>query len=193
MAKQHHVIYIPGIGDSRPWAQDKILRLWKLWNIGAHYSPVYWDINEPYEDKLAKLTKLVDKLYSQDNLVTIVGVSAGASMAMNVFAAQKAKISRAAFICGKLLYPETVQGSYFKKHPAFKESVFAADANFKTMSDEDKAKLLTLYPLADNTVPVEAAKLPGVLAKRLLTIGHIPAIYLAITVYSRTIAKFLKS
>lgn len=193
MTKQQQVIYIPGFGDSRPWGQPTILKLWRVWGCEVHYSPVNWDNNEPFEQKLTKLLELIDKLTSSGRTISLVGISAGATMAMNVYAARNNQIHRVVFICGKLLYPETVSESYFKIHPAFRKSVFGADTNFKKLDKADKAKMLSMFALADNTVPVRASKLPGVRWKRILALGHILAFYIAISFYSRSVCKFLKS
>lgn len=188
----HHVIYIHGFGDSKPDGQNALVKLWRVFGVRTHYSPVYWAKDEAYKIKLGKLLSLVDQL-SIENTVSVIGVSAGASMAMNIYAERKNKINRVIFIVGKLLYPETVQESIFQKHPVFRGSVFAADENFKQMSKTDKNKMLTMYALVDNTVPILASMLPGVKHKRILALGHIPAIYIAITFYSYSITKFIKS
>ncbi len=164
-----------------------------LWGVKVHYSPVYWDNNESLEQKLNRLLKQVDELSQSGKTLSLVGVSAGASMAMDIYALRKNKIHKAVFICGKLLYPETIGERYFQKHPAFRKSVFTADSNIKNLASADKARMLSLYALADNTVPVRASKLPGVQSKRILALGHIPAIYAAIIFYSPPIAKFIKS
>jgi predicted esterase len=189
----HNVIYITGFGDHRPYAHDKLIKLWKLWGLKPHYCPVGWDLKVAYEDMVSKVEKMADSLAAKGESLSIVGVSAGASLAMNIYADQPEKFNKAIFISGKLLYPETVQETYFEAHPAFRQSVYDADANFKKMSDKDKIKMMTMYAIADNTVPVRASKLGGVKHKRVLTVGHLPAIYISITLYSRAIAKFIKS
>lgn len=193
MAKEHHFIFILGFGDHRPLGMDRIIKLWRVFDLRPHDVRMMWADDEPFEDKLKRITDKIDYLTSQGFLVSLVGISAGGSAVLNAYGLRKDKIHKVVFISGKLLYPETVSELYFQKHPAFKESVFRANINFQKLTSKDKQKLLTLYALVDNTVPVRASKLPGVRGKRILALGHIPAIYTAITFYSYSIAKFIKS
>ncbi len=189
---QHHLIYIPGLGDSKSYGQSSLLKIWQLFGIKTHYAPVYWRVDEPFQAKLAKLTKLVDEL-SINGLVSIVGISAGASAAMNLLSARQTKIHKAVFVAGKLLYPETINEEYFRENPAFKESVFMADANFKAMTKAERQKMLSLYAIYDNTVPIKASQLPGVKHTRIIAVGHIPTIFTTLVFYGYSISRFIKS
>ena len=187
------VIYIPGLGDLRPWGQDKILKLWQLFDCQVHYSPVGWAVDEPYQDKLDRLLKLVDKLSVTGHKIAVIGTSAGASMAMNLYAERKSKIQAVVFVSGKLLYPETIDEHYFIENPAFKESAFNGAASIEKLDKEDKAKMLTVTPFEDQTVPVKAARVPGVKDKRSPILFHIPGIFIALTFNSFGICRFIKS
>lgn len=191
--KQHHVIYLPGLGDQRTWGQSVIVKCWQIFGITTHYQKIGWANNGPFELKLKAVVDKIDFLSSQGFLVSLVGVSAGASAALNAYAARKGKISSVVFISGKILDPKGVNPRYFKLNPAFKESLYLSDTNTGKLSNEDKQKMLYIHALSDSTVPPYSNKPDGVRSKTVAVFGHILGIFVALTFYSRVITDFIKS
>ena len=190
---KHHVIYIPGIGDNKPYYQPQLINFWRFYGIKVHYHPVIWrSQDEDWTSKLNKISKLIDELYQQGFRVSLVGVSAGASAALNAYAADKRKIRGIVYICGKLKHPETISKRYYQRNPAFKSSLAEAQLNIEKLSDEDKSKMLNLRPLYDQTVPVSHTEISGVRRLRMLSVYHVPSIFIAITLYGPLIAKFIR-
>lgn len=188
---KHHVIYIPGIGDQRPWGQDRFIRLWLLFGIKVYYHQIGWATNEPLQTKLKKITDQINYLTSQGFLVSLVGVSAGASAALNAYVDNQDKIYKIVFICGKVHYPKPINPRYFAENPAFEESLALSNKNSQNLSEQDKSKMLYFYGIFDTTVPPSTNRLNGVKSKAVLSIGHIAAIYIAIIFYSRSICRFI--
>lgn len=186
----HQVIYLPGLGDQRPWGQQFITKFWRLAGLKVHYLPIGWAGGEAWPAKLERIIKQIDELGDADG-VSLVGVSAGASAALNAYAARSAKIGRVVFICGKLTHPETVNPSYYRENPAFEQSLAAVQSVIAQLIPADKAKMLSLAPLYDGTVPVADTKIAGVAHRRLLVVGHIPAIFLAIGFYWPLIGRII--
>lgn len=187
------VIYIPGIGDHRPYGQDKIIRLWRIIGLKAYYCPVGWGSGTIFKPKVERILKKIDELTKNGDKVALVGVSAGAGAALNVYVARKAQVSALVFIAGKIYGTANINPRYFQRNPAFRESIMMSDASLKNLTDADKAKMLYIYSPLDRTVIPTENRLKGVLEKTVPAFGHISAIYIAILFYGRTIAKFIKS
>lgn len=188
---KNHVIYLPGIGDHKPYYQPQIINFWKSFGVIAHYHPVIWRDSEDFEIKLKKITKLIDELNSQDKLVSLVGVSAGATAAFNAYMANKGKIHRVVYVCGKLRRPESIGDGYYRKNPAFKQSLQMVEPQIEQMNEVDKSKMLSLKPLYDQTVPIADTVLPGVRNWKMVSLWHVPSIFIGITAYSPIICKFI--
>lgn len=192
MSKIQHVIYIPGLGDSRPLKQPELLNLWRTSGIIVHYHAVGWATTEPFAAKLKKLEELVDELYKNHGPLSVIGVSAGATAALNLYMSRKDKIRRVVYICGKLLGVSNVSKHYFMQNPAFYDSLVLAQSNIEKLDDEDKQKMLSVHAIYDNVVPLHTSLIPGVRAKTLPSILHIPSIFLAISIYRSMTINFLK-
>ena len=189
---KNHIIYLPGIGDHKPYYQPQIISLWKNFNVIAHYHPVIWRGSEDFAPKLDRIVKLVDELHSEGHRVSLVGVSAGATAAFNTYMKRPGKISRVVYVCGKLRRPESVGEQYYRINPAFKQSLERVQGQIDKLAPADTNKMLSLKPLFDETVPVADTLLPGVRNWRMLSVWHIPSIFLGITAYSPIICNFIK-
>lgn len=193
MMAEHHAIYIPGIGDHKPYYQPQIIKYWKRLGVSAHYHPVTWrSQDENFETKLKKLVELIDELHSQGHNVSLVGVSAGASAAFNAYMARKDKIARVVYVCGKLQRPETIGSKYYAKNPSFKESLALEQQQLKDLSPTDTKKMLSLKPLYDQTVPVRDTEISGVRNWTMLSAWHVPSIFMGISAYGPIICSFIK-
>jgi pimeloyl-ACP methyl ester carboxylesterase len=192
MAKDHHVIYITGLGDQKPLYQPQLINKWQKLGVIPYYSAVGWADGQTFAPKLARICKLVDDLYAQNGVVSLVGISAGAGAALNVYMERKNKISGLVFICGKIVGLDNVNPRYFKQNPAFRESLELTQQNLIKLTPKDKAKMLSIHPIYDQTVPIAATQVPGVKSRRIISIFHVPSIFLAITLYKRATLNFLK-
>ncbi|MBI2588883.1 hypothetical protein HYW35_01585 [Candidatus Saccharibacteria bacterium] len=192
VSRLHHVIYLPGIGDHRPWGQDKIIKLWRIFGVRAQFHIIGWADGEAFEPKLERIGALVDKLAAGGNQVSLVGVSAGASAALNTYMIRKDKIAGVVYVCGKIRNLRGVNLSYYIKNPAFKQSLIMSDANVAKLQSADKHKMLDIRAQFDNIVFSRPTIVPGIRIKKMPIFGHIPGILMAITLYSPVISYFLK-
>jgi pimeloyl-ACP methyl ester carboxylesterase len=190
MRQHHYVIYIPGLGDDRTYFQPTILKTWRLSAVKVKYCAVGWRGND-FEQKLNKLSNLADRLNRQGHEVSIVGISAGASAAVNLYTANQDKISKVVLVCGKYRHPQYVGDRYFSKNPNFRQSLELSDKNFLRLKKTDLHKFMALYAPPDKVVPAAEAKLPGGNNKSVLALGHLSAIFLSISIYQRSIIKFI--
>jgi pimeloyl-ACP methyl ester carboxylesterase len=187
----YHIIYVPGLGDHNSRPQKRFLKHWRVYGVKTHFQQVNWHDDEPFESKLKRVLESIDKFAGQGQ-VSLVGVSAGASLALAAYSVRKQQISRVVYICGKLQNPDGVNQSYFQKNPAFQKSVFSAPGNIDNLSNSDKAKMLTFRAFKDTVIPVRDSKIPGVQDKTIPAIGHVFSIFLALTLYAKSITNFMK-
>lgn len=193
MSKEHHVIYLPGLGDQRTWGQSLIVKCWQIFGITAHYHKIGWANNEPFELKLKAVVDKIDSLANQGFLVSLVGISVGASAALNAYVLRQDKVHKVVFISGKIRHPENVNPRYFEKNPAFKQALDLSEANFQKLTRADKQKMIYLHGLYDRIVSPRFDEPAGIRSRAVLAFGHVPSILVAITLYAGTVAKFIKS
>lgn len=190
---KYHIIYLPGIGDHKPYYQPQILKFWKIFGVMPHYHPVIWRGDEMFDLKLKRVIKLIDELYSTGNSVALVGVSAGATAAFNAYMQRPEKVSKVIYICGKLRRPETVGQYYHRTNPAFIESLKLVQPQIRKLTLNDSSKMLSLRPFYDQTVSIADMVLPGVKNLRMLSRYHVPSILIGIILYAPVICRFVKS
>ncbi len=176
MKQQHHVIYVPGILDDIYHAQSLLVGLWRLRGVHGHCHEIPWTGEEDWQPKFRRLLDKIDRYKAQDDDVSLVGASAGASAVLNAYVARKDSIAGLVYICAKINAPEIVSDRTYGKNPAFKTSLYALQDNLGKLTDADKAKMLSLYSPADKTVPYAATVIPGVKEHALPGLNHGKAI-----------------
>lgn len=189
--QKHHVIYVPGIGDSRSLGQDKGIEWWRLLGVHGHYHPVGWNGDEPFEPKLKRLLAQIDSYTEAGDNVSLLGFSAGASAVLNAFAKRRDAVTSVICVSGKLNRPSGAS-NYFQQNPAFKESLFLLQHNLESLSEADKRRILTLNPLLDSVVPLQDAVIPGVKRWRTFSFSHVMSIAVTLTLYAPFLTLYLK-
>lgn len=192
MSHPHHVIYLPGLGDPRRSEQNLLPKIWKPYGVTVIYHPLHWRDNRPFEIKLKNIVELIDDLTKGRNIVSLVGVSAGASAAINAYARRKDDVNAVVCICGKINNPETVSKQTFDRNPSFKESLALLPDSLKKLDETDRKKVLSLHPIHDGTVPIGDTIIEGASNKKLLSVGHAASIFYADTLGSYRITRFIK-
>lgn len=182
-----HVIYIPGIGDHHSYGQNIAIQFWRLFGLRPHYMPLGWNKAEGFETKQQRLLDLIDSLHSENNSVSLVGVSAGASAALNAFSASN-KITKVVCICGKINRPETIGKHLLKINPDFGESMARLPAALQRINPK---KVLSIHPVKDQTVPIPDTYIEGAAEKTLPGWSHTSGIFFDITLGSSVISRFI--
>ena len=189
---KHHIIYITGLGDANAEGQRKAVSTWRRFGVEPQLFQMNWIDREPFAPKLGRLVRLIDSLVAKGGKVSLVGVSAGGGVALNAYAQRKSVISGVVTVCGKFNYPQTVSPRLIAKNPAFGESMAMVADSRTSLTPEDLRKVMSIYPLFDESVPAHEAKLAGTHQKRVLSVGHVITIALMISVRAATIIRFLK-
>lgn len=184
------VIYLTGLGD-HSW--DKLVKIWRVFGLKVHYFPIGWSNSEPFSLKLQHICSLIDKLTKDGGKVAIIGVSAGASAAVNAYMERRSQVSAVMFICGKLRGFQAVNRRYFDHNPAFEDSLRASENHVKGLKAEDKTKMLCLKSAHDGLVPANDSVIEGANIKTIPAVGHLPSIFAAIVFGGPTIARFISS
>lgn len=183
-------IYVPGLGDNHTYGQPTALLLWRLFGVKAIYFPLIWNDKESYDSKNERLLNKIDELINAGNDVSLVGVSAGASAALNAFSARPT-VSSVICICGKINNPKTISRRVFEKNPAFERSLLQLETNLKKLSLAQRAKILSIHPIEDKVVPIKDTLIPGAHEMQINTRGHVFSIFYCVTFRCRTICKFI--
>lgn len=193
MAKQiHTIIYVTGLGDSKARFQKKAVSSWRIFSVQPLFFQTKWADGKPFSEKLDRLIDLIDDSNKRGHKVSLVGVSAGASMALSAFSLRKETINGVVCICGKINRPEAVGASYFIENPAFHQAIFGLRQHMDKLGSKDRGRILSISPLFDETVAVKDTKIVGAKNVTSPTLFHIPSIGLVISLFSFFPINFLK-
>ena len=188
----HHVIYIPGVRDYRPYGQNIVIQLWRIFGLRPHYVPLGWDKKEGYSVKQARLTGLIDDLHRNGNSVSLIGVSAGASAALNAYAASE-NVFKVICISGKINNWQTIGRKTFERNPDFEESVKNLCCSLESMGHTKITNIMSIHPWKDQTVPIADTIITGAKEKTLPGWNHVTGIFFGITLGALPIASFIYS
>jgi hypothetical protein len=154
MVKQ--VVIISGLGDRL--TNLKIATFWwKHFGFNMHIIETNWRGKENYLTKVNRIKKEVVKI-TKSGPTSIVGTSAGGSMAFNIFLDLWPSVNKAINICGRLTHgTETGFRSFesrTKTSPAFAKSVIEFEKRSKKITkDQLKGMLCIRSGIYDELVP----------------------------------------
>ena len=190
---QHHVIYVPGLGDHKTQGQRFVPRFWEIFGVKkGHYIPMHWNDKRPFVPKLQRLLDKVDELSADGSHVSLVGTSAGASVVLVALAQRPNKVTGVVCICGKVNHPETVGHDRYAENPAFEESMSMLQEALPEIRAKYANRILSIHPLYDGTVPVRDTIIPGAREKTVWFVGHAVSIFMMLVFGSGMILRFLK-
>lgn len=189
---RHTVIYIFGLGDHRSRGQTLAVQLWRLRGVGVRVHHMHWNQAGTLDAKLAPLIENIDALHAAGRRVSLVGVSAGASAAIHAYARRPQIVHRVVCLCGKLRHAETVHPRVYHTNPAFQQSMEALPASLDALGKIGRERILSVRPMADNSVPPADTDVPDAHTARVPTRGHVLSIAYCITIYSRRIVRYIR-
>lgn len=191
--KEHVVIYVTGLNDKKVSFQRRAVSSWRIYNVTPILFQTNWSDSKSFSEKLGKLIELIDEYYEKEFKVSLVGASAGASLVVAAYARRKQTVSGVVFICGKLRRPEAVGANYYLQNPAFREAMSTLKDNLQILTKSERARIMSIHPLFDETVVVSDTIVGGAKRFVLPTLFHVPTIALAITLFSFVPIIFLKN
>lgn len=208
MSKEKSVFIIPGLGRevvgerssklipniSEP-SQNYIKSNWYKSGLQPIFYKLDWH-NGEFDEKLEDLLTAIDIELEEGKLVSLLGTSAGVSMAMNAFLERTEQIDSVVGISGRLRSggwgPRSLDSRSLSSI-AFKDSVHRFESREQELSEGDRAKVLIVRALIDELVPHNTAKLEGAYDYRLPVPEHGFSIFAGMTFMSKPVIEFLKS
>lgn len=158
------IIVVPGLGDrvaARPlrW----MARFWKREGIIVRVHVAGWLDGGLLEEKLRRLLMVIDEESAAGNSVALIGMSAGASLALNAFG-RRPDVVGMVNVCGRLRAGQGVRPTLDEAaldSGAFRQSVLVCEETQAQLSAERRGRVLVLRPWKDAVVPVETMSLAG--------------------------------
>jgi pimeloyl-ACP methyl ester carboxylesterase len=189
---QHHVIYVPGIGDDIFLVQSTIIKFWRLFGVYGHCHPMPWAGSGEYAAKAEALAAYIDKYKAAGHRVSLVGASAGASAVLNAYANRRNEVSKVIYVCAKINRPDTVSAVTIGNNPAFKEALAVLQTNVSGFTDADKSHFHSFYSEKDGLAPYEATHIRGVKETKLPPLRHGLAIIYSLSIGFPKLLRVLK-
>lgn len=194
MPGKHYLIFVPGLGDNNSLLNWAIKRFEKDGFITIIRSAPWHKKEEPLKSKLERLINRIDEVYKDGQTLSLIGISAGASLVLNAYCQRKNKVENVVNICGRLrkgknVFPSLELAS--RGHPAFKESVELFEKNEPNLTDKDRKKILTIRAFWDEIVPRSTTSLNGATNIKLPLVEHSLTIYLSLLLSRKTIVRTL--
>lgn len=173
--RKHYAVIIPGLGDH----EARFISLTRNWEKDFGITPVVhlapWNKKEEsLEQKLNSLEHVVFDL--KDGDVSLIGASAGGSLAFNGLLAFPDKVKKAVDLCGRLTRgSERGFRSFHARagnHPAFAESIERFERAIPDLPPEFRKRMLITKGWFDELVPEETMEIEGVRSIRIPFVEH---------------------
>lgn len=179
---KHYIVYIPGLGDSYDGLRRFLLFFWRIYGVKVEHVPVKWYDGKSYQEKYKRVAAAVQNAQALGYTVSVMGESAGGSMAMNIFARNEL-IHRLISLCGVNSYKTPISPRIFERGPAFKESVSILNAS-QAGAIKREQQITSITALYDETVPIKSNIIPGARRVTIWSIGHLITIVLSLSILS---------
>lgn len=160
-----------------------------LWYLARHgisvrHIPVDWYATEPFPELLGRVIATVQEELATHGKVVICGVSAGGSMAVNVYGGLRHENLAVVVLCGPLRLAKlawwdnrTLQRIAFRdpSRPSqifFDSITYCNSMTIPVLTQHDKRRIVTVQQWADNIVPRPTMGIPGVRVAHVPGFGH---------------------
>jgi pimeloyl-ACP methyl ester carboxylesterase len=178
------LVIIPGIGDHTP-IYSLFAWIWRRFGYEVHILPFGWshyyaDISVKTKDFLHRLDAATDK---QEAFV--IGISAGGTAAIHAYA-NRGYIRRVVAVCTPFTEFENIQNRLLA------DGIIVARQDLKGFDVAEKANILSVFGLYDQTVADRMSRPEGVRYKRLWLVRHAAIIFAAMTFRSGSLKRFLR-
>lgn len=178
------LIIIPGYGDRVGYIYKLTKRWPRRFGVQVEVATFGWR-GDPrtYQQKWQAFLDVLNK----GEPATVLGISAGASVALRALQQQPQQVRGVISVCG----PRTA--NFFNPKVLARDYPTLSDSLHALPSEPFKGPILTLRPLYDESVPTKAVTIQGARNVRMPFVFHAPSIVLALALYGRTICKFVKN
>ena len=188
---KHYIIYIPGLGDGYDTLRRFLLFFWQIYGVKVELVPTKWYDGRSYEEKYNRVDAAIKKAQQAGYIVSVIGESAGASMAMNIFARHES-LHRLVSLCGVNSYKTLISPRIFQRGPAFKESVSLLNTSQADAVKTRATHMTSITARYDPVVPIESNIIPGARRISVWSVGHFTTIMLCLSVLSFTVVREIR-
>jgi len=184
-------ILIPGLNDRKSFFNTFyafICRHWRRAGMQSVFVSVGWEDGTSFEAKVKKIEKYLDAEVEQGREVVLVGVSAGASLAMVLFGRHPHKIAGVVTVVGLLALAKGV--GVESVNQAWYQSAQACEQVVARLTPDEKKRIFILYAFKDSVIDPKRQQLAGVKKRRVPAVGHLLSIGIGLFNYRRVIKRF---
>lgn len=182
---RNKVLLINGLNDgtTRPYESRYMERL-ESQKIDVVHTNLDWQNSENFVETLVSLSKQAKILARSAGLLSIVGVSAGGSMAVNLIAELNARNVIAVSIAGRLRRGQVLPFSWrtpersahlgtARASQVFYDSMsYCEDTAIPTLTDDQLKRITVIKPWLDEVVPLNTMEIEGANTIRIPAIEH---------------------
>lgn len=177
---RRHLIVIPGLGD-RGWLYSLLKPIWRFFGFDAKIFVFGWETDVSFTIASKRLLDYVNTLQGK---VSIIGVSAGGTAALNALAARPDNITKVVTVCSPYeQVPHLTNKLLMQSIAKVQQSL--------TKLDKTKHKILSVHGTFDPVVPVALSRPKGISVSQIGSRGHGLTILLALTIMSKPVRRFL--
>jgi len=164
-----YILVIPGLGDDNILAKvRRITDRWKGKVPQVLFFDPKWHSEELYETKLNRLKDLA----SGKQIDAIIGISAGASLAVSLFSENR-EINKVFLVAGKFHFSERIGRSFQKHSPQLKPAVEASEKALASLNIEEVNKIYSYRGLFDGVIKTSEMRIDGANNKLVFLILHV--------------------
>jgi len=190
-------LYINGLIKNKIKFIDKLVDWrWNKVGIDIQHSYTNWFDDKTIEQRIEQIVQKVSQMLKIYDYVTIIGSSAGGSLAINAFDRLKTKNVCVVIAHGRLkvgnytnnqklsLYHSARIGTEHSAKSFYESVKIAEKIVIPKLSKNDKKRIFCMTQLADHVVPINTMTISGVKTYRSLVFGHRIG-FLAHIIYNR--------
>ncbi len=179
------VVIVPGYGDRSDYLERAAQNWGERFGLEPEIVVFGWNgVGKSYDEKWNRFSQTIQEMGE----VAIIGISAGASAAVRALQTHPDLVKKVITICGpvhkSLMNPKTLHNEY----PVLEQSLERL-----TLKNLPSERVMTLRPLYDNVVDIEAMRIDGAHDKRMLVTHHTFSIVWAMYINANRMAKFINS
>ncbi len=158
--------------------------LWRIFGVRAVLFDSNWSSDETLGDKRRRLATQI----AQYERTVLVGESAGATLCLNQLATDAQKVSGVVTLCGVCRPALPIGPQYQRNLPVFVQSVRELPPAERVDTDQ----IICLKAIKDHAVPTPYSTVDGGKSVALWSLGHLPTIFLALTLYAPIVWRQIK-
>lgn len=186
---KHCIIYIPGLGDSRDFWQQTAVKCWRIFGVRTQFVSMKWYEGGMYEAKLNRVLDAIDEAKNRGYTVSIVGVSAGGSMALNAAAKRRDHIHHVVTICGADDPHAKIAPVTRRRSPSFETSLRMLE---RSLAEVELSRVHTVRAFIDRVVAGRHTIIAGAHNHIVPSFGHLATITACLTLYAGYIVYLVK-